>query len=549
MTEMFSVFCNGWIFINSSQTQIQTGGHIFATCMIVKDDLIAYVGSKEDSDVQQAIDSGAQVHDLSQKVILPGFIDGHMHLLLLALSEKKIDLGSCKTLEDIRNTIKTAAKADPNMARLQCKGWMHSMTNNKALTSMLDDLDPRPILIDSKDLHHAWCNSAALSEMGVQDMTDPTGGHIHRDSSGKASGLLDDAATFSIVWPHLARVTSMEEKLDGIRRVLSNYSAAGYTGVIDMAMDLNAWEALKVLREQDGELSVRIAAHWLIIPSKTKEENLKQVDKAIDLCKEFNAESSPNLRIVGIKVMCDGVIDACTAALCEPYSNGVSSDPIWSAEMLDPVVKKADKAGLQCAIHAIGDQAIKIAINALEKKGTPGRRHRIEHLELASSEDAKRLGQLGITASIQPVHADPAILRAWPKLLGSHRCGRAFAYKEFQDGGSTLALGSDAPTASYSPLNNLYIATTRRSAREPNSFETMNDHFALDLASAVSAATLGSAYSCFTDTETGRLAKGMKADFVIMKMEWETEKLMSAEIHETWFGGRQVFVKEQPVDI
>jgi predicted amidohydrolase YtcJ len=310
---------------------------------------------------------------------------------------------------------------------------------------------------------------------------------------------------------------------------------------VEMAMDGNAWDALQVLREKDGELPIRLAAHWIIAPSETEEGNLKQVDKAIELHKQFNVETSPNLRIAGIKVICDGVIDACTAALREPYSNGVSCDSLWSAEMLDPVVRKADAAGLQCALHAIGDGAIKIAIDALEKNGTPGSRHRIEHLELASSEDAKRLGRLGITASIQPVHADPAILRAWTRLLGEHRCGRAFAYKDFQEGGARLALGSDAPTAPYDPLPNLYTATTRRSARQPESTEKVNEHFALSLASAISAATAGSAYSCFADAWTGRLAKGLKADFVVVDMEWNADKLLEAKVQETWLEGRKVF--------
>lgn len=512
--------------------------------MIVENGIIEHIGSFEDAEVRQARDAGAQVHNLGDRIVLPGFIDGHMHLLMLAQSLKKVDLEPCKTLEDIRNTIRGAAQANPDLLRIQCKGWMHTMTDGKALASMLDDLDPRPIFIDSKDLHSTWCNTAALSEMGVQDMPDPKGGCIHRDADGKASGLLDEAAAVTIVWPHMARVAPMEDKLDALRGAFAAYSAAGYTGAVEMAMDVNAWEALELLRERDGELPLHLAAHWLIAPSETEEGNLKQVDKAIDLHMQFNAETSPSFRIAGIKIICDGVIDACTAALCEPYSNGIACESLWSAEMLDPVVTKADAAGLQCALHAIGDSAIKIAIDALEKNGTPGRRHRIEHLELASSEDAKRLGRLGITASIQPVHADPAILRAWPRLLSEHRCGRAFAYKDFQDGGATLALGSDAPTAPYDPFPNLYIATTRRSTRQPESTEKVNEHFALSLASAISAATAGSAYSCFADSWTGKLAKGMKADFVVVDMEWDANSLLDAKIQETWFKGRKVFERK-----
>ncbi|KFY44360.1 hypothetical protein V495_03502 [Pseudogymnoascus sp. VKM F-4514 (FW-929)] len=541
---MATVFRSGRFFTTPLEGGTTTAESEFAECMIVEDGIISHVGSCKDTEVIQAQDGGATTHDLGDRIILPGFIDGHMHLLLMGQSLTKVDLGPCKNLDDIRNTIKTFAEEHPDLPRILCRGWMHSMTGGEALASMLDDLDLRPIFIDSKDLHSSWCNSAALDEMGVQDMPDPSGGSISRDSEGKASGLLSEAAAVLMVWPHIAKVSPMEEKINALRAAFKAYSAAGYTGVVEMAMDENGWEALQLLRQQDGKLAVRLAAHWLIAPSKTEEENLKQVDRAIELYKEFNAKTSPDCRIAGVKVICDGVIDACTAALLEPYSNGVSCDTLWPAVMLDPVVKKADAAGLQCALHAIGDGAIRTAIDSLEKNGTPGRRHRIEHLELASPEDAKRLGQLGITASIQAVHADPAILRAWPKLLGEERCGRRFAYKDFQDGGATLALGSDAPTAPYAPLPNLYTATTRRSAREPDSVEKVNPHFALSLASAISAATAGSAYSCFADAWTGRLVKGMKADFVVMDMEWDSEKLLKAKVRETWFEGVKVFDAE-----
>ncbi|KAH7413053.1 amidohydrolase 3 [Cadophora sp. MPI-SDFR-AT-0126] len=521
---------------------ISAGDPTFAECMIVEDGIITHIGGSQVKEVVEAQDEGATVHDFGQRIVLPGFIDGHMHLLMMGQSLKKVDLEACKSLEDIRVAIKAYAAANPDVPRILCRGWMHFMTEGKALSSMLDDLDPRPIFIDSKDLHSAWCSSAALQEMGVYGMEDPKGGCIHRDATGRASGLLDEAAAVTIVWPHVASISPMNQKLDAIREAFNAYTAAGYTGMVEMAMDENALEVLRELQKRDGGFPVRIAAHWIIAPSDTEEQNLRQVHRAIELQKQLNTKTSPQLRIVGIKVICDGVIDACTAALSKPYSStGVSCEPLWSSEMLDPVVRTADIAGLQCALHAIGDGAIKLAIDTLEKNGTPGRRHRIEHLELATSEDAQRLGRLGIIASIQPVHADPAILRAWPKLLGNHRCGRAFAYKEFEDGGAKLALGSDAPTAPHAPFPNMYTATTRRSAREPQSPEVVNDHFALSLASAVSAATAGSAYSCFADTWAGSLEIGKKADLVVVDMIWKPENLLAACVRETWFEGKKIF--------
>lgn len=513
--------------------------------VVIKDDRIEYVGHDTDPEVARAAKNGAEVIDLKQQILAPGFIDGHMHLLMFGTSLQKISIENCKTLEDIQKTIKdAAAKADPSkVARLLCCGWMHFMTDGQALAADLDGLDEfdRPIFVDAKDLHSTWCNSAALKEMGVKDMPDPPGGEIKRDEKGNPTGLMSEAAAITIVWPHLAKVATMEEKLAAIREGIRTYNACGYTGMVEMAMDGNAWEALLLLRSQE-ELSIRLAIYWLIYPSKTDEENFRQVDRAIELWKQYNLETSPHFRIAGIKVIGDGVVDACTAALLEPYStNGISIDPLWDADMLKKVVQRADAAGLQCALHAIGDATVKMAIDTLETVASSGRRHRIEHLELTSPGDAKRLSDAGITASVQAVHADPSILREWNKLLGTERRGRAFAYREFLDEGVNLALGTDAPTAPNLPLPNLYTATTRRSARQPESDEVVNKHFALPLLNAFSAATRGAAYSVFLDRATGRLEPGMKADFVVLDMEWAAEKLLQARVLQTWFDGKQVY--------
>ncbi|EOA84051.1 uncharacterized protein SETTUDRAFT_21389 [Exserohilum turcica Et28A] len=373
-------------------------------------------------------------------------------------------------------------------------------------------------------------------------MEDPAGGKIERNAQGDATGLLSEACVLSAVWPYLAKVTSPAEKMAALRTAINVYHSTGCTGCIDMAMDEGAWEVILALKSAEG-LPLRFAAHWCIVPGDGEEHRLRQVERAIKLSHEFNAETSPDLKIVGIKIICDGVVDACTAALSEPYTlNGHFEGPIWTPEMLDAVVKKASENGLQCALHAIGDQAIHNAVNVLEKYGKPGQRHRIEHLELTAPEDAKRLGQLGITASIQPVHADPSIFRAWPKLLGPERVKWAFAYSEFAHHGAPLAIGSDTPTAPHPPLPNLYIATTRKSAREPDGDdEPINEHFKLELAQAVIAATEGAAYSSFSEGRIGSLKVGNLADLCVVDMEWNGEALLKARVAETWFGGKQVY--------
>ncbi|KAL3463494.1 amidohydrolase 3 [Aspergillus heterothallicus] len=530
---MTTIFKNGRIFAPSDHSA--PSGTEFADCMIIKNDQISFVGSLKNINIP----SDATVIDLEDRVVLPGFIDAHVHILQFGHSLRKVNLIDCTSLQEIRDTISSYAKANPSVPRILCRGWIQSSTKGIALASMLDDLDHRPIFIDSFDLHSMWCNSAALAEMGAHTAPDVPGGKIHRDENGRASGLLDESALISLAWPYMESTYSTEDKLSALELAISAYSAAGYTGMVDMAMDEATWEILNTYRQDKG-FPFHIAAHWLVPFSNDHEANLAYVDRAIELRKQTLGD--PRLCIVGIKLICDGVVDGCTAALFQPYTGkSDSEDTIWPSDMLKEVVHRADAAKLQCAIHAIGDKAVNQAINVLAEVGTPGRRHRIEHLELTTSEDAKRLGELGITASVQPVHSDPALFKAWPGLIGHERCKRAFAYKEFADGGAPLAIGTDAPTARHLPFPNLYNATTRRSALELESSDTVNECFGLGLSQAAAAATSGAAYARFADTWTGALKPGLSADFVVVDMQWDVAQLLEAKVAQTWYRGLKVY--------
>ncbi|KAK3488456.1 amidohydrolase 3 [Neurospora crassa] len=562
-----TLFINGRIFLPPLRPGQNAGLHTppsFASCLLIHNDTILHVGSPQDEPITAALlisssegeEEVVETIDLAGHSLLPGFIDGHMHLMIMGQSLTKLDLGPCKSLSDIRSTIRSYAASHPDVPRILCRGWMHSMTPDGVTAKDLDGLDmdgkDRPILVDTKDLHSAWCNTAGIRDLGAQEWTDVPGGTIERDADGKVTGVFNEAANITYVWPYLARVATMEERMAAIQAAVEAYHSVGYTGAIDMAMDEGAWDALQELRRRSSSseegnggkegIPLRIAAYWLVKPGKNDEENVRQVERAIELARQFNSETTPDCRIVGVKIICDGIIDGCTAGLSEPYEhNGHREVPLWTAEQLEPVVKRADEAGLQVALHAIGDETIKTVLDVLIAHASPERRPRVEHLELSSERDAERLGKAGITASIQPVHADPAILRAWPKLLGAHRCGRAFAYREFADHGAPLALGSDAPTAPHAPLPNVYVGATRRSYREPDYQTTVNPHFALGVCEAVAAASQGVAYSCRDENRIGRLEKGMKADFTIVDMDWEKEKLKEAKVLETWFDGRKVW--------
>jgi predicted amidohydrolase YtcJ len=533
------VFTNGRIYTASVK---ESGAAEFADCMVIEGEKIVHVGHEQDKQVQKAIQDGAKVVNLKDRVVVPGFIDAHTHLLFFGLSLKKLDLENCTSLEEVRSVISEHAKQHPELPRILCRGWQQSSTGRSALASQLDGLTDRPVYVEALDLHSTWCNTAALNELNLDDdVLEKYGDQITRDENGKASGLLAEGAQTEIVWPYLMRFYTTEEKQAALEEGFSAYVAAGYTGAIDMAMDKDAWEALKVYRKRNNGLPLHIAAHWFIPHGATPEELTSHINEAIAQYHEWHPSKSPDFCIVGIKLICDGVVDGCTAALSHPYTG--RSDivgPLWKAEDMNVAVARATEAGLQCAVHAIGDAAITQAINAIAKTKTTDRRHRVEHLELASEEDAKRLGQLGITASVQPVHSDPAILKDYPKLIGPHSWKRAFSYKEFLDGKACIAIGTDAPTARHLPLPNLYNATTRRSATQPELPQT-NPSQAITLAQAFHGATAGAAYSRFAEEWTGSLRKGLRADFVVLDYSWSPETLLQAKVEQTWSGGQKLY--------
>ncbi|KAK6369434.1 hypothetical protein LTS17_009777 [Exophiala oligosperma] len=531
-----TILKNARIFTSSQGCEELHRGYI-----LMSQGVIQKIGSGEDDALTQARAQGASEIDLNDKIITPGFIDSHVHFLAFGLGLGKLNIVTCKSFADVRSKIAEYAQSNPSASRISVKGWIQGTTDGKALASMLDDIDPRPIYIEAMDQHSVWCNTAALLELNVASMENPPGGTICRDEKGAASGLLMESAYHGIVIPFLVQNLNEDDKRVALQRAVETYSEAGCTGVVDMAMDKAQWEGLRKYREHN-EMPLHIAAHWMISYSDNDEDIQRRLDEAIAMHKQYHPSTSPRFCINGIKIMVDGTVDGCTAALSQPYGGQSDpTEPIWSAEKLKKVVQLADAAGLQCAVHAIGDKAISQIIDAYASLGNPTRRHRIEHLELASEESAKRLGQLGIIASVQPVHSDPVLMAAWPDMIGEHRCKRAFAYREFHESGARLAFGTDVPTAAHPPLPNLYHATTRRSTINPSLPDRTNPEFAVPMAAAVKAATINAAFSRFAETWTGSLAEGMSADLVVLDGDWEPENLLNAKVQQTWYRGQKVF--------
>jgi predicted amidohydrolase YtcJ len=518
----------------------------WAEAVVTRDATIAFVGDV--AEARRVASPEAMVIDAGDGVVLPGFVDGHAHVINMGASLVRAALRNAATIDEICSTVADWAAANPTAPRVLGVGWLFSSVPDGAPTrQMLDAVVPdRPVYLDANDLHAVWVNSAALVELGITDDTpNPVGGEIVRDRDGHATGLLMENAGYHLAWPVMnAADAETDDQL--LAAAIAAFLQSGTTTAVDMACDQRALDAF-LRADARGELPFTIVAHWLINRTADAANELAQVAHAAEVMSRHRVG---RVRMIGIKLILDGTIDGCTAGMLQPFANGQPGDMIWPRAALEPVVLAADAAGLQIAMHAIGDLAVRTAIDVLEaasnrraeRGDTVERRHRIEHLEYVDEADVSRLAPLGITASMQPVHCDPAYLPNWVAMLGDHRADRGFAWPEFLAHGTRLAFGTDVPTAPHEPLPNMYIATTRKSREQPEVAPYRPD-FALTLEAAIVHGTAEAARASFLEHERGMLRVGLAADLVILDRDpfaLAAGELLRARVLRTIVGGETV---------
>ncbi|WP_034274775.1 amidohydrolase [Haloechinothrix halophila] len=514
-----------------------------AEAMVVRGERIDYVGDNGTARTRAGTD--ALELDLAGRTVLPGFVDGHAHVLMTGEAQLKAHLTDAADVAEIQRRVAAWADTNPDAPRVLGRGWLFgAVPGGRPTRQLLDAVVPdRPVYLDANDYHSVWVNTAALAELGVtRDTPDPVGGRIVRDTDGEPTGHLEETAAIEIVWSFLAEASSDTDRDRALMAAAHAYLSSGVTSAVDMALDERNVAAM-VRAERDGRLDLRVVGHWLIHPGI---DHGPQIERAAELARTHRSE---RLRVTGVKFIVDGVIDGCTATMLKPYADGSNADPIWTADALAPAVAAADAAGLQVALHAIGDGAVRMALDALEHaaavNGPRPRRHRIEHLEYVDPADVPRLAQLGVTASMQPVHADPAIRDNWAAMLGDERAERGFAWPEFSGAGAKLAFGTDAPTAPHPPLPNIYIATTRKSALDPE-LPARQPDLAIPAPDALVHGTADSAWACRAEDDVGRLRAGLLADFVVLDRDpfdhadGAAEALLRARVLRTVVGGRTV---------
>lgn len=517
----------------------------WAEALVVDGERIAFVGDEDSA--RSAAGGTAEVVDLGGSLVVPGFVDAHSHLLMLGEALGQVALTDARDVAAIQARLREARDAAPEAPRLLGRGWLFdSIPGGRPTAAMIDAVvSDVPVYLNANDYHSCWVNTAALAELGIdRDSPDPIGGRISRDENGDADGMLYETAAAQLVWPLLSEAQTDEDHDAALDRALDGYLAAGVTAAVDMAFNEDGLAAFdRAVERRGAALPFTALGHWFIENTGDDEKNLAQVERAAALSRR---EDRGGMRVVGIKLVLDGVIDACTAAMNQPYTDGTNADPIWPLERAKVVVAAADAAGLQVALHAIGDAASDLALDALEHavavNGDRPRRHRIEHLEYTSPETPARMARLGVTASMQPVHADPAIWDNWAAMVGAERADRGLAWPEFVEAGVRLAFSTDAPTAPYPALPNMYVAATRRSALD-DSYPPNHPHFARPLAEAIVRGTREAAASCLEEERRGSLTAGRQADFVVIDRDpfaEGEESLLEAQVTRTVVAGREV---------
>ncbi len=480
--------------------------------ILVEGDRIAAVG---DGDELLLRAPDAMRIDAHGGLVLPGFHDSHIHMLGGGMTMVQVSLSEYTTLEDTVAAIGRWAKAHPEAAWILGRGWQYGIVPKGQFPTRqtLDAVVPdRPVFVRSYDGHSGWANSKALSLAGITaDTPDPEDGRIVREADGKTpqGSLLEGA--MDLVWKVLPE-PNHATKLAALDKAVQHCLALGITSIDDITADLDSFALYSEL-EQQGRLPIRVTI------SPPVEGDL---DAYLELRRRYN---SPYVRFGFLKGFLDGVIESKTAYMVEPYA-GTDDEvgkPLIPADRLYTLVKAAHAKGFQVALHAIGDGAVRMALDVYERvnKEMPGTglRHRIEHIEVIHADDLPRFAANNVVASMMPFHANPfgedAGGGVWSQNLGPERLKLSFPWRDLLDAQAHLAFGSDWPVMSADPLAGLAVATTRQD-EDGKPEGGWNAHQAITLKEAVDAYTRGSAYAIGREGELGRLAPGQLADFVVL---------------------------------
>ncbi|HEY0830980.1 MAG TPA: amidohydrolase [Candidatus Dormibacteraeota bacterium] len=459
-----------------------------ASTVLVEADRIMAVGA----DLE--IPRGARVIDADGASILPAFNDAHVHFLMASRALGQLDLFGVKTQAEIETRISEYTRSQDSDWVLG-RGWFYSaFPGGMPTVALLDQLVPdRPAYLESFDAHTGWANSRALAMAGAPD-----------------AGVLKEEAMLVVTTRIPGRTQAQDlAALRAGMRVAASRGVGSVQEAGDGMGQLPLWLSLR----DAGELTVRVRLAFDMTPGVPMEDWKRRLNEYA----EARRDRDPWISTGILKAFADGVVESKTAALFEPYAGtDERGSPLWGREELRQAVAIADGRGWQVQVHAIGDAAIRQALDAFE--GTaPGRRHRVEHIEAPRPSDLPRFAALGVIASMQPQHADPNLTEVWRRNLGPERAARGWPWREILRSGGRLAFGTDWPVVPLEPFASLELATQALTAEQ-----------------AISAWTSGSAYAEHADGEKGEIREGMLADIAVVDLD-------GARVRATVVGGAVVY--------
>ena len=476
--------------------------------------------------------------DARGRTMIPGLIDAHLHVMQVGFAALTLDLSETKSLAEAQAKIRAYAAAHSDRAWIVGTGWNQEtwQLGRFPTAAELDAAVPgRPVWLARSDLHAGWANTAALAAAGITAATkDPPGGRIERLADGKPAGVLvDDAKQLvgRLVPP--PRPDDRDLAFDTAQRLLF---ARGLTAVTDMGTTIEDWQTFR--RAGDlGRLRLRVMSYAAGIEAMALIGGPGPTPWLYD----------DRLRLNGIKLYADGALGSRGALLKVPYADAPQMRGIARIGdvQLKNLMSRAAMDGFQLAVHAIGDGANAEVLDAIEDMQATyqgDRRWRIEHAQIVDPADIPRFGKLGVIASMQPIHqvSDRTMAEA---RLGPGRLAGAYAWKSLAAGGARLAFGSDAPVELPDPFAGMAAALTREDAAgQP--FGGWQPQERIDRAAALAGYTSGAAWAGFAERKFGRLAPGLRADFVLIDVDpllAAPSALRNAQVLETWIGGEKVF--------
>jgi predicted amidohydrolase YtcJ len=526
------VLINGRIWtVNEAQPQAEA-----VACLGRR---ILAVGST--AEVRTWIGSGTRVIDLKGRRVLPGFNDAHLHFYTGGAQLAGVKLRDARSPAEFRERIGAFAATLPKGRWITGGDWDHENWTPPQLPTRawIDAVTPdHPVFVNRLDGHMALANSLALRLAGLsRQSADPPGGAIVRDARGEPTGLLKDAAMQAV--ERVIPQPSPEELAGALGAAMRHAAENGVTSVQDMSVSPEILAVYQKLLAR-GELTLRIYGFQ---PLATWERLA-----GIGLRAGFG---NHQLKIGGMKGFADGSLGSATALFFEPYldapdSSGLASEEMIPESKLAGRILGADRAGLQLAVHAIGDRANQIVLGmfqtALRQNGLPDRRFRIEHAQHLQPKDIPRFASLGVIASMQPYHAiDDG--RWAEKRIGPERAKFSYAFRSLAEAGTTLAFGSDWPVAPISPLLGIYAAVTRATldGRHPGGWVPEQK---ISVAQAIRAYTLGSAYAAFDERIKGSIQPGKLADLAVLSsdiLSIDPAQIPKVQLVMTVFDGKVIF--------